>query len=160
MSEDTPGQKLLKYTELLGMCWGNFNSLELMLRVFLTKKAGATETGFGISEGDECAISPMTDFRSFRELVKDYNAQVAQGESLLDAERIARFRDAMAHGRVLSRSQSFDQLIVYKFSKPDKNRAVVRLEIKESLTVQYLKEMMDLMRTNLTNVGAQIERLH
>lgn len=153
------GNPLMKYTELLGTCWGNFNSLELMIRVFLLKQSGASESGLDLNVGDTCPETPMTDYRQFRELAADFSAKITRDPRLQNIDQIAMFRDAMAHGRVLAKGNVESELVVYKFSRPDKKAKTVSLEVKQNLSFEFLREVNDCLLTNMFAVNDHIRGL-
>ncbi|MFN9998791.1 MAG: hypothetical protein ACK52X_04125, partial [bacterium] len=66
------------YIYHLGLFWQNFNNLELHLRIYLNKKNG--NVGFHVKSclnmqiGEETDDNAITDYKSFRELCKSFNA--------------------------------------------------------------------------------------
>lgn len=126
------------YAMKLGKFWINFNSLELLLRLYLTKKNSESEIGLELNIGDVCGLSHLTNYDSFKELAAKYNASVSN-QYKIDISEINRLRDAIAHGRVVSKTDlPMLPMTVVKFSKPSKDTKMVTVEIKETLTAAYL----------------------
>jgi hypothetical protein len=127
-----------KHTELLGLCWAKFNTLETVLRIYLLRYNKQSESGFELQEGDTCPETYLTNYMTFKELLSKYNKAVDNNLKILHGDKIVRFRDAMAHGRTVTQTVQ-QPLTVYKFSKP-KNKSV-KLEIKQVLSESYLKDI-------------------
>jgi len=127
-----------EYASKLGKFWINFNSLELLLRMYLTKHNRETEVGLEIDIGGSCPLSHLTNYDTFETLAEKYNATLALADRI-DVSDIVRLRDAIAHGRVLTKAHLPDfPLTVVKFSKPDRGRGTVNVTFKEVLTASFL----------------------
>jgi hypothetical protein len=125
------------YALKLGSFWINFNSLELMLRLYLTKKNSEPEIGLELEAGDSCPATHLTNYDTFEVLARKYNA-IVDANHRLDVSTIVKLRDAIAHGRVTTKTEV--PMTVVKYSKPNKTTGAVTVEFKEILSAELLDQ--------------------
>lgn len=114
-----------EYALLVGSVVINLQSLEFMLRMQLT--IARNEQVFVPSEGgDEVEENSLTNFASVGQLVRQYNAQLQNGEGAFRVdEKVVEIRDALAHGRTLGREEG-DVITLFTFEKPACGKVVVK----------------------------------
>lgn len=144
-----------KYALAIGKFWVNFNSLELALRVYLTKKNLEPEVGLELAVGAKCPLSHLTNYDSFETLAEEYNATVARAHRR-DFSKVAKLRNALAHGRVTTKTQV--PMTVVKFSKPHPRKRTVTVEFKETLSPEYLNECTRDMNRMILDLVALINK--
>ena len=74
---------------------------------------------------------------TFGQLLFEYNSIAPKGFEIDKGDSILRFRDSMAHGRVITLNGI--PLTVHKYSKP--KAGYVTLEIKQLLSEEYLNQI-------------------
>ena len=136
------------YATLIGRCWMNFNSLELIMRTYLATQG--QPMGLSGKVGESFPINTFTNYDTFREIARKVNAK--SGEQY-DFSRIIAYRDAMAHGRVFSADDNFP-LTVVKFSKPI--GGAVKVEYSQLLSETFLLDMSKEIVKVLTTIHALI----
>jgi hypothetical protein len=101
----------------LGRIVSELQSIEYLLRWWLAI-AGGNEVILPSYVGEQLAESPITDYRSLRALINDYNSRLNSNEVpyRLDTQTVD-IRDALAHGRILAISEE-PFFTLYRFSKP------------------------------------------
>jgi hypothetical protein len=128
------------YIYHLGLFWQNFNNLELHLRIYLNKKNG--NDGFHVKSclnmqiGEETDDNAITDYKSFRELCKSFNAYQLE-EDKIDFKIFIELRDALAHGRISG--DIHGNMSVIKYSKPKNGKVTV--EYKSILSTDIMIKM-------------------
>jgi len=115
------------YVMKLGKILGNLHSLEALLRVFLANlderdALAPGQTFDNLKVGDSVAESPFTNWDTLGALIRKYNA-IVQDSHRVDGSLVD-LRDALAHGRFWSGSNSFP-LQLLRFSRPEKGRTTV-----------------------------------
>jgi hypothetical protein len=136
----------------------NLQSLEFALRSFLYndttgwKKGGEPTFLEDIKEGDLVPENAFTDYDSLGQLIAKYNKKVrAYDASLCVGEDLARIRDALAHGRIASKSSSMDvSCKLVKYGKPSRGR--VKVTNCQTMTKEWFKEQIKLVFTNIQKV--------
>ena len=128
-------ETLEEYTTKLGKFWVNFNSLELLLRLYLLKRNSEPEIGLELNMGDPCPLTHLTNYDSFQELARKYNDTV-QPEDRISVGDVARLRDALAHGRVTTTTTV--PMTVVKFARPDRASGATKVVFKQVLSADYL----------------------
>jgi len=132
----------------LGKLVGNFQSLEFMLRAFLSKLPGALPPAVPFGEdvysrpvGTELPVSDLTSYESLDDLITRYNFAVIQHElgDPLDPSLVD-LRDALAHGRI-SAKQDGHTLRLLKFDRPNKSEKV-RITFNEEMTEEWFKSQI------------------
>ncbi|MBI4216365.1 MAG: hypothetical protein HY687_03105 [Chloroflexi bacterium] len=116
----------------LGRTIGNLHSLELLLRVFLhhmdKSRYGTPPPEVHLDKikvGDVVHEIYFTNYDSLGDLVNKYNTVISQKAQALCVDGVVvKLRDALAHGRVLSR-QPGPPFQLYKFQKPSNGQVVV-----------------------------------
>jgi len=140
-----------EYALMLGKFWGNFNSLELTLRIYLSEKYGEKVTGLDLHVGDKTPATHVTNYDQFGTLVRKYNAAVGDANRI-DARELVTLRDAMAHGRVTTKRLDLP-LTVIKFGLPDRKTKTVKVEFRQDLTHDY-------MSARIVQARALMEQVH
>jgi hypothetical protein len=129
----------------------NLEALEFVVRIFLTK-ANNQKLEFPTPETTELSETFVTNYMSLDELIKEYNATLSPTEQIHCVDtQVVKIRDAFAHGRIYSNSESFP-IALYKFSKPKDGKAAV--EYAETLTIDWLKQKGDLIHAQTGKVVA------
>ena len=121
----------------LGKLVGNFQSLEFILRAFLTndeiaQKGPLPESATDMNKmnkGDIVPESAFTNYDTLRQLIKKYNKhpRVLSAGLTID-ETLIDIRDAIAHGRVAASTPS-SSLRLLKFGKPKNNQVKVTFSV-------------------------------
>lgn len=133
-----------KSRELLGKILGNLQSLEFALRAVLYENESEPHypLDYGknlndLSEGDIVPENAMTDYSSLGQLIDRFNSEIADGDNRLMVDQdLLKLRDALAHGRVSSKSESGD-LVLIKFDRPKNN--TVKVSYVQKMTKDWLK---------------------
>jgi len=124
----------------LGRLIANLQSLELMLRAYLALTSDDEEADgrrlIGKGVGDKVPEDPFTDYDSLRQVIRRYNAKVADPE-LSVSEDVVEIRDALAHGRISAWSPEFP-LQLLTFAKPQD--ATVEITQLVTLTEEWFAE--------------------
>lgn len=139
------------HTHGVGRIITNLEALEFVIRIFLTK-ANDQKLEFPTPETTELPETFVTNYMSLGELIDEYNNILSPAERIhcVDAQ-VVKIRDAFAHGRIYSNSESFP-IALYKFSRPKDGKAAV--EYAETLTTDWLKQKGDLIHTQTGKVVA------
>ena len=130
-------ENLDKYELYIGKFWVNFNSLELLLRIYLCRSNNEDEVGLEAVAGEECPVSHLTNYDSFVSLAKKYNEKVEDTEKI-EIQELNRFRDLIAHGRVVTKDQL--PVTVIKYERPKQGSKNVKVSDHQVLTFDYLKQ--------------------
>ena len=135
----SPGDK---HALNLGKLVGNFQSLEFVLRAFLTNDEIAQRGSLPksatdmheMNEGDIVPENAFTNYDTLGQLIEKYNRnpKILSAGLTID-ETLVDIRDAIAHGRV-SASTPSSSLKLLKFNKPKNN------QIKVTFSVLMTKE--------------------
>lgn len=148
-------KNLDEHVLMLGKFWGNFNSLELILRVYLAKKYSEKEWGLELDVGDKVTASHLTNYDSFAVIVDKYNDAV-EARNRIDAGAIIAFRDALAHGRVTTKDDV--PMTVIKFGKVDRATGEVVVAFRQELTAAYMQERITQARELMLKVHGLLQR--
>jgi len=151
-------QQIPEHVQWMGMLVVNLQSLEFALRAFLYNDEKGWENDDGpdflddLREGQELEENAFTNFDTLGKLIDKYNNRIRSRSSDLEVDTdIARIRDALAHGRIASRSPSPNQpLRLVKYDKPVKG--VVRVTDYCILTKGWFDQMSELVATNAEKV--------
>jgi hypothetical protein len=114
----------------LGKFVSNLQCLEFLLRNYLYNhmESSASTLPVRLHEmhvGDWVAVNAFTDYKSLGQLIEHYNEAVAADPNLVVDPSVVSVRDALAHGRVSSRTiDSLPTPRILKFDTP----AVVQRE--------------------------------
>jgi hypothetical protein len=139
------------HTRGVGRIITNLEALEFVVRIFLTK-ANDQKLEFPTPETTELPVTFVTNYMPLGELIGEYNKTLNPTEQIHRVDdQVIKIRDAFAHGRIYSNSESFP-IELYKFSKPKDGKAAV--EYAETLTTEWLKEKGDLIHTQTGKVVA------
>ncbi len=119
------------------------------MRIFLCEAKG--ESIAYPKQGDtQLPETYLTNFMSLGEVVKTYNAILSATEQIYAVDmEIVKVRDAVAHGRLASLSESFP-LTLYKFGKP--SNKMVPIEYAEEFSQTWLKERCALIFAQIGKV--------
>jgi hypothetical protein len=146
-------------------CWvTNAQSLETVIRAILHDRLSSQETKLpygsnfnDLKKGDIVSINPITDWLSLGKLIDEYNNKIAKvdGSQLIEKE-VVDIRDALAHGRLTQTDAGENHSwTLIKFNKPDK-QGVVRVEFKQIITVEWLKEQVLYLGSVVKMISASI----
>lgn len=131
------------HTLALGKLVTNLLALETMLRFFLSDidaRAGIPQASFDellvANEGTVVLECALTNRDGLARVISKYNAKVTT-DLAIDGGEIVWLRDAIAHGRIISRDQR-PPLSLFKFSEPENGRVTVT--VSETLTLDWLQE--------------------
>ena len=117
---------LSKHTFYLGKLIANLQSLEFVIRIFLSKLPDSQPMGipygadiYSYPVGTKFLQSAVTDYSPLGKLVDRFNTgAMAAGLTQRIAPTIVDIRDALAHGR-LSAPASGGEMRIIKFGRPD-----------------------------------------
>jgi hypothetical protein len=112
----------------------NLEALEFVIRIYLSS-ANNQKIEFPTPATTELPETYITNYMTLGELTKKYNEGLTPSEQIhcVDLE-VVTIRDAFAHGRIFSKSESFP-IELYKFAKPNGGKATV--DFAETLTVDW-----------------------
>jgi hypothetical protein len=143
----------------LGRLMGNFWSLEWMLRNVLYRlghppyAAMAPRPLFEAKVGDQFPVNAMTSYASLRQLIASYNETAS---TPVDPSFVT-LRDTLAHGRVLCADDSWVNLSLMKFSRPDGDNVTV--ETRYDLTLEWMNNQTARLAIALDLVTARYRDL-
>ncbi len=120
------------------------------------KKHGQNEVGLELNAGDRCEITFLTNYDTFGTLARKYN-QLVPADARIDEKPIEHFRDALAHGRSVTRDPGSPMKIV-KFSRPDPVSNTVTVAFCEVITADVIKNAVNGVLGALVMVARQLER--
>jgi hypothetical protein len=131
----------------LGKLVANFQSLEWILRTFLVNKDMALGVSFEESHriweltlGEQISENAFTNYDSLKKCIRKYNSSLqAEWAKFQVDETLADVRDAIAHGRVASLTESSPMQLL-KFSRAKDSRVTVKFSV--NMTEEWLKEQM------------------
>jgi hypothetical protein len=131
------------YATKLGKIWGNFHSLETVLRAILAQRdlreaLTADQSFETLAAGDLVRETPLTDYASLGQIIKQFNT-VVSADRRIDPT-LVELRDALAHGRVWSSNGSFP-LRLLKFDRPKDGS--VRVTWATTLTDEWLDQQRE-----------------
>ena len=154
----------------LGKLVGNFQSLEFVLRAFLTnaeiaRKGPLPKSATDIhkmNEGDIVPENAFTNYDTLGQLIEKYNGtpKILSAGLTID-ETLVEIRDAIAHGRVSAEMPS-SSLKLLKFNKPKNGQ--VRVTFSVTLTKEWfgkqIKRVYDaVLKVNEANDKLQSGKL-
>jgi hypothetical protein len=122
----------------LGCLVGNFQSLEILLRMFLTSLPDARPHGLPHGEdmflypvGTSLPLNDITSYDALDKLIRKFNVVAArQGLPEIDIS-LVEVRDALAHGRVSATAQG-ETLRLVKFTRPISGQVTVAFNVEMS----------------------------
>ena len=139
---------------------GNLQSLEIMIRFFLSMLPSARPTGvaygidlFAFPVGTLLNESDLTSYESLGELIDRFNKHASANQIPALDRSLVKLRDAIAHGRVSAVAPS-DQLRLVKFGPPLDGR--VRIEFNEMMTGAWLIEQKQRVSRAIETVCAHM----
>jgi hypothetical protein len=132
-----------QHAALMGSLVGNFNSLEFILRTYLTKLPSTGALGIPTNKhyyeypvGSEIGVDPFSNFDSLGELIDKVNAHLASNGGPQIDRALVEVRDAIAHGRI-SAPNTASNLHLIKFDRPNRSNKV-RVVFNEELSETWL----------------------
>ena len=148
------------HTKYLGALIVNFQSLEFILRAFLSKLPNARPFGlphgtdiYLSAVGSDLPLNDMTSYDSLGQLIEKFNAEMrSRGGTGLDPT-LVHLRDALAHGRV-SGAVPGDVLRLIKFDKPHAGR--VRVAFNEAMSETWFRSQRSRLLAAVKHVYQQI----
>jgi len=162
-----------KHALRLGRLVGNFQSLEFVLRAFLTNDEideiaqrgllpqSATNM-HDMNEGDIVPENALTNYDNLGQLIKKYNGHPKISSAVLTIdETLVEIRDAIAHGRVSAPTPSAS-LTLLKFDKPKNNQVKVTFSVlmtKEWFAEQVKRVYDAVLKVNEANDKLQSGKL-
>ena len=135
----------------LGRVVGNLQGLELVLRLFLCE---ALKESVDVPKAGTTAVKEthLTNWASLRMLVDEYNGQLTEAESRHRVDdRVVGVRNALAHGRLLSRSPD-PPVTLYRFGQP--KDGTVPYVGETTLTEEWFRENAELVTAQISSVVA------
>jgi len=147
------------YAYHLGTLIGNLHSLEVALRVALSK--GQFTVDLGVSEGQQVDQSAINEWAYLSDLVRRYNAQVSQTHPhyvLTKGLAIIDLRNALAHGIVLAKAPQ-PPLRLLKFGKVGGSKDKVVVEFSAEMTDQWLQDQRRMVWNAVEIVGRYLQEL-
>jgi hypothetical protein len=103
--------------------------------------------------GDRFPVNAMTSYASLGQLIAAYN----ETANTPVAPSFVTLRDTLAHGRVLCADQSWVNLSLMKFSRPDGGNVTV--ETRYDLTLAWMNDQIARVATTLELVTARYREL-
>jgi hypothetical protein len=92
---------------------------------------------FAANVGDSFPVNALTSYASLGELIDAYNRSMTPS---IDRSFVT-LRDTLAHGRVLCADDSWVNLALMKFGRPDRSNAVT-IETRYDLTLDWMNEQI------------------
>ena len=145
----------------LGRLMGNLWSLEWMLRNVLYLVATPPHSTmpnprplFAANTGDRFPLNALTSYDSLGQLIDAYNKIT---DKQIDRSLIT-LRDTLAHGRVLCQDESWVNLVLMKFGRPDGSNTVT-IETRYDLTLDWMDEQIERTAEALKLVTARYRDL-
>ena len=135
----------------VGKIVSNLELLEFLIRIYLSS-ANNQKIEFPTSTTTELPETYITNYMSLGDLTDKYNEGLTSAEQIhcVDIE-VVKVRDALAHGRIFSHTESFP-ITLYKFSKPKDGKAAV--EYAENFTTDWLTQKNEMIRNQMNKVVA------
>ena len=134
----------------LGMVVANFQTLEHLIRLFLCE-ANNQKIIFPTAGDFPIKCTYETNDYPLNKLIDDYNTSV--GSEFAVDKMVIDIRDAIAHGRISSRSKSFP-IRLMKPSRHGKDAEMVdELVFDELLTVEWFERTLSNIRDQISKVS-------
>jgi hypothetical protein len=144
------------YAYHLGALWGRLMSLEVLLRMAISR--GKFKAPLKVSAGDEMDHDVINRWAYLSSLVPEYNSIVATShpECVISGANIVTLRNALAHGIAISTSPS-PPLRLVKFGKLDQSTGKVKVDFATDMTTEWLEEQQHLVQSAINNVISYIK---
>jgi hypothetical protein len=148
-----------RFPSALGSLVGNLWSLEWMLRNVLYRLEHPPHTAmaprplFAAKVGDTFPVNALTSYASLGSLIAAYNTTAGVP---VDPSFVT-LRDTVAHGRILCADDSWVNLTLMKFSRPDGGSVLV--ETRYDLTLDWMYEQDARVKAALDSVSARYREL-
>ncbi len=142
-----------EYKLQLGGLWGNFHTLEFIIRLFLCEKMGIPirlpkQGDFSIE------VTPITKHTTINGLIGEYNKSLSlKEEEFKVEENIIGLRNAFAHGRVFGLAPLPPFRLLNK-PVPDKAGKIQNFDFDETLDKKFLGEKIDFVYEQIQKVSA------
>jgi hypothetical protein len=144
----------------LGGLLGNLQSLEILLRFFLSNQPDARPRGvpYGIDifespVGTLLPVSDITSYDTLGQLIDKLNAYASSTCSPTLDRSLVDIRDALAHGRISAKVPS-EKLRLVKYARPDNGqvRVLFNVEMSESWLIDQKRRVYDAMQIVSTHM--------
>ena len=152
-----------KFAGGLGCLMGNLLSLEWSVRNLLYQLKHPPHTGFSdvallyeAKPGDVLPQNALTSWAPLGPLIDAFNQKYQA--TPLDAD-LKTLGDAFAHGRPLGLDDSWQHLVLMKFSRPDGN-GHVQVEVRYDLTLGWMNDQIARVRRAIDVVLAREQELN
>ncbi len=117
----------------LGKLFGNLQSLEALLRLYLVKigargraDAPVSPPYWSLAAGDEVPEDEFTNYDPLGTLIAKFNADIATRDASLAVDTgVVSLRDLLAHGRVSADAEDEARLAILKFDRPKSGKVRV-----------------------------------
>lgn len=143
----------------LGRLVANLLSLELAIRLFLTKANGddfVDKNPHAAREGEWVNLTALTDFSPLSDLLKRYNRFATEDGIEPISKEIVGIRDAIAHGRLATIGDG-DRFHLIKYSKPNNGR--VKVEFNQQCSAEWFaqtnQQLRDAIRRVLDHINSR-----
>ena len=145
-------------SRLMGAIKMNLLGLETLLRSFLLKYSGDTATYklFDLEDGDEISEDEFTNFDTLRQLISKYNQRIPNQKYMLDKTNILLLRDALAHGRALSKETNTPFWLI-KFSSSKYGK--VEVEYFEEMSIHWFHKNVQFIADAIDKVEKAIAQI-
>lgn len=152
----------LAFPDALGRLDSNLAQLEFAIRVALhlqepEARRMSTEALRALKVGDVLPENFLTDWRTLKMLIGEYNKLEAVRGGLRVDPAIVDLRDALAHGRLSASTLTSEHRLI-RFSRPNGN-GEVRVEAVYAVTLEWLGEQTDKVARAMQVVFARITEL-
>lgn len=163
----------LNINESLALNFGKlFISLlncEAFARMFLTNKFNPEfKLKSNYDVGEILENSPFTGYKSFKNVLTEYNEQVEQ-DYKVDVSSLKELRDALAHSKILSIMLESDgdkcSMKLCKFSYPidseqsSEKKASVKVEFFNTLDVDWFREKISFVNVQIAKIWNAINQI-
>lgn len=145
----------------LGGLLGNFQSLEFVLRGYLSKlptgEGSALPPGIDIYQspvGTELPETVFTNYDTLGILISKFNVEMQRQGKVGVETKLIELRDALAHGRV-SALGTEELLRIVKFTKP--HQGMVKVAFNEMMSSQWLLLQKKRVSEAIHRVAAEIK---
>jgi hypothetical protein len=133
----------------VGKIIGNLHAVEHLLRIFLCEAKGQ-KLEYPKTGDTHIPETYLTNRWSLEPVIKAYNATLSATEQNYSVDvAIVKLRDAIAHGRLASKSESFP-LTLYKFGEP--SGGLIPIEEATELDQSWLDEKRALILAQIEKV--------
>lgn len=139
-----------EHAKNLGKLLQNLLTLELLLRLCILKKEGKIFP-LDISEleeGDKVLFNVLTNRDDLEKVINRFHSYKNMPHKL-DKEMVLKIRNAIVHGRLLSKKAG-GSMWVFKFSKP--KDGFVTIEVAQEMDSKWFNEAIDSIYSEVQNI--------